>query len=588
MFKNIKALFSMLWKYNKGYYLIFFLIILLQTTGNIAGVLLPRYLIDYLTQDQIKQAAVIVGVLCFVNVIIATASIVAQYKKNYILQSFHLKLTTGLAKCSHSILYEKYENFKVREEYQFAVKCANEGSAGKILDYILYAVSSIFSLISLLYIISYVVWWLWCVIIISIVINTICESYRIRYNYESTRSQNAVEMRMLYARDRLTWKAFAKEVRLFGMYDYVVQTAEHYIDALSAIQKERASKTFRALFWSYLFNGMQMIAVYGYVGYKCFIGDFSIGEFTMLTLAILSISQITGNIASSFMEVKQQGEYLHNYFSFISYSEDQTDACNIQLGTNFDITFENVQFVYSGSEDKALNDISYTFHAGKKYGIVGANGSGKTTFIHLLMGLYSSTSGQVRLNQSPIQTLNREQYYALYSPVLQDFNIYAYTIRENIAMTSPGDDTKLTLLMGQMNITERLKQLPQKIDTYITTEYEKEGTEFSGGEQQKIAIMRAVYKDAPILVLDEPTSALSPKSEYELYKQINEMAVGKTVFFISHRMASCRMCDEILVFDHGKIVESGTHEALMQKHGLYQRMFLAQASLYAEGSHEEN
>lgn len=588
MFKSFKKLFSMLWKYKKVYFLIFFLITLLQIAGNITGVLLPRYLVDFLMQDKINKAAVVVGIICLASLFIGTASMIAQYRKSCILADFNLKLNTELVKCAHSVYYQKYEDFKIREKYQFAVKCAKEGSAGKILEYILNVFSSILSLVCLFYLISYVVWWLWLVIVASIVINTICESYRIRYNFESNRQQNAVEMRMLYARDRLTWKSFAKEVRLFHMFDYVVKTAEHYIDALSAIHKERASKTFRALFWSYLFNGVQMIAVYGYVGYKCLSGSFSVGEFTMLTLAILSISQITGNIAANFMEVKQQGKYLSNYFSFISDADDQPDACNTEPTKDFTITFENVRFTYPGSENEALSDVSYTFHAGKKYGIVGANGSGKTTFIHLLMGLYESTSGQVRFNMTPVQKLQREQYYSLFSPVLQDFNIYAYTVRENIAMAADGDDEKLKSLIDKINLTERIERLPRKADTYVTTEYENAGTEFSGGEQQKIAIMRAFYKDAPIMVMDEPTSALSPKSEYELYTRINELAVQKTVFFISHRMASCRMCDEILVFDNGKIAESGTHEALMQKQGLYHRMFSAQASLYAEESYEKN
>ncbi len=588
MFQNIKQLFSMLWKYDKKYYLVFFFTILLQVTNNLVNVVLPRYLIDYLTQDEITRAAIVAGMLCLAGVVIGVGSIVLQYRKNLIQQGFHFRLTEKLAECSHSVPYEKFEDFKVREEYQFAVKCADEGSAGKILDYVLNAVSLLLSLASLLYLTSYVVWWLWMIIIVSIIVNTVCESYRMKYHYEGTRSQNAVDMRMLYARDRLTWKAFAKEVRLFHMYDYVVKTAEHYIDALSAIQKERATKTFRALFWSYLVNGLQMIAVYGYVGYECYRGSFSIGEFTLLTLAILSVSQLTAGIASSYMEVKQQGEYLKDYFSFLSYAEAQPGARSVRTKAGFEITFDQVHFAYPGSDSEAVKGVSHTFQAGKKYGIVGANGSGKTTFIHLLMGLYDATSGRILLDQSPVQDLDREQYYGLFSPVLQDFNLYAYTIRENIEMASEKDDDKTRELMDKMNIADRIGQLPGKIDTYITSEYEDQGTEFSGGEQQKIAIMRAFYKDAPILVLDEPTSALSPKSEYELYGEINGLAADKTVFFISHRMASCRMCDEILVFDQGRIVECGTHEALMREQGLYHRMFQAQASLYAEENYEEN
>ena len=302
----------------------------------------------------------------------------------------------------------------------------------------------------------------------------------------------------------------------------------------------------------------------------------------MLTLAILSVSRLTGSIAADFMAVRQQGLYLRNYFSFLAYAEDEVGTRDVRADADGKIVFDNVRFAYPGSDTNALNGVSYTFQVGKKYGLVGANGSGKTTFIHLLMGLYHATEGQIRINGDAVETINREQYYALFAPVLQDFNTYAYSIRENVAFAERDGDEKITQLMDAMKLTKRLSQLPSGISTNLTTEYESEGTELSGGELQKIAIMRAFYKDTPILVLDEPTSALSPKSECELYQEINEMAAGKTVFFISHRMASCRMCDEILVFDGGSIVESGTHEALMQRDGLYRQMFSAQASLYAE------
>lgn len=589
MLSNIKKMFSMLWKERREFYLFFLLLIFLQTAGTIASVLLPRYLIEFLAQGQPKRAVAFAGVTCVAYVLIEIACMITRYKKNRTLESFNVELIVHLAERAHSIRYEKYEDFKVREEYQFALKCANERSIEKIVEYILNVLSSVFSLIGLLYIISYVVWWLWLIIITSIVINTICEFYRLKYNFDSTRSQNAVEMCMLYARDRLTWKSFAKEVRLFSMYNYVVEKAEYFIDALSGIQKERSAKTFRALFWSYLFNCVQMAAVYGYVGYACFVGAFSVGEFALLTLSILSISQFTSNIAAGFMEVKQQGEYLRNCFDFLSFSKERSDGGFITSLKDFDrISFENVHFIYPNSENEVLKNVTYTFHATKKYGIVGANGSGKSTFIHLLMGLYDSTKGQIRLNGASIKGLDRKKYYSLFSTVLQDFNVFAYTVQENITFGMSIDDVKIQSLIDKIGMKGRIETTPQGTDTYITTEYDRNGTEFSGGEQQKLAIMRAFYKDCPILVLDEPTSALSPKSEYELYSNINELAASKTVFFISHRMASCRMCDEILVFDNGTIVETGSHEELMKKKGLYYQMFLAQADLYAEDNYEKN
>ncbi len=585
MLKNTKRLFQMLWKENKLYFFISFVGIIAEILVNVCNVIFPKVLIEFLTGNQIQNAVILAVIFCIINMLINMILVVANGGKSVIQKNFRLKLDAILAKKANSILYQNFENFKEREEYQFAVKCANEGVIETIINYAVRAISIVTSLISLLYITSYTVWWIWIVLIITIIVNSICEKYRIEYNFESYQTQNEVEFQMLYARDRLPWKHFAKEVRLFQMYDYVVEKANYFIDMLSSIQTERANKTFRALAISYIVHGIQILLVYSYIGYQCYTGNFSIGEFTILTLAILSVSQLTSNLVAEFLNVKEQAQYLNSYFSFLD-KEEQNQNMTLDKTSDFSIRFEDVTFSYSDNSKPALEHISYTFDSKKKYGIVGANGSGKTTFINLLMGLYYPTVGKIYWNNQLVNDINPEQYYACFSPVLQDFNIYAYTIAENISMSEIVDKEKLDKVLSKMN-GDWFYKLKKKENTYITTEYEQEGTEFSGGEMQKLAIMRALYKDALIWVLDEPTSALSPKSEYELYQEINQYAKEKMIFFISHRLASCHLCDEILVFDNGSLVESGSHEMLMKKKGLYYTMFSAQASLYAEEKNEE-
>ncbi len=581
--KKIIKLLVLLWKNKKSFYLSCLIIVAIQVAVNLATVLLPKDMVDSLTWGNINRATVIALILCGVNFVSAVVLSIVQYIKSTALQKFNAELTTDLIRSSHSISYQKYEDFSTREEYEYAVKCANEGSAGAIVGYMLEIVSTAISLAGLFYIVGYVTWWLWIVIAASIVINTVCENYRIKYNYESTRSQNSVEMCMLYARDRLTWKSFAKEVRLYNMYNFVVNTAEKYIDELSDIQKERANKTFKALIWSYVFNAVQTVAVYIYIGYKCWDGTFSVGEFTMLVLAILSISQMTSGIASSLLELKEKSLYLKGYFDFTDSATSDSSDRNVKVGEFAELELRNVDFSYDG-ERNALNDISYKFARGKKYGIVGANGSGKSTFVHIMMGLYEATKGEVLVNGTNIRKMAKDEYYKLFSPVLQDYNMYAYTVGENIAMGENTNEDEIRPLLCKLGINERITDL----GTYVSSEYDQSGTEFSGGEEQKLAIARAFLKNAPILVLDEPTSALSPRSEYELYQSINEYAQNKTVFFISHRMASCKMCDEIIVFDEGKITEHGSHDELMHQGGLYYRMFTTQAELYANDERGES
>lgn len=582
MKNNFKRLFQSLFEHSKLYFLLCLIIVFLQGINNMAGVLLPRYLVDFLASENYKDAFFIVLLLCIVTLLLNLMMDISEYRRKVCMDTFHHKFMMSLVKHVAALSYENYEKYDIREKYRLAIKCATENSAGKILNYLLNVISAAVSLFALFNLVSYTVWWLWIILIISIVINTLCEAYRIKYNVESYKEQNSIEMHMLYARDRLPWKTFAKEVRLFSMYDYVVQKANFYIDLLSSIQGKQASKTFRALFWSYLFNGLQMAAVYGYVAYQCFTGEFSIGSFTMLTLAILNISKLTSGIASNFMEVRQQLLYLENYYSFLDCDSDREDCIDIPVKQNVHIKVDNVTFTYPGAAEPALKNISYTFEPGKKYGIVGANGSGKTTFVHLLMGLYTATEGNIFIEDIPVQQLKKEQLYDLFSSVLQDYNIYSYTVKENIMLGQRDDEETLKELIEQMQFSSRFEELTHGVDTYISKEYSDAGTEFSGGEQQKIAILRAFYKNAPILVLDEPTSALSPQSEFQLYTDIEKMAKGKSVFFISHRMASCKMCDEILVFNKGQLVEKGSHSELMNQKGLYYEMFLAQINLYTE------
>ena len=268
------------------------------------------------------------------------------------------------------------------------------------------------------------------------------------------------------------------------------------------------------------------------------------------------------------------------FIDFIESSKEKNGTIkDIKYDKNTKIAFNDVSFKYEGRDDFALSNVNADFINGKKYALVGANGSGKTTFTNLLMGLFTPTSGEITLNGINIADIEKASYARLFSPVFQDFNIYAYTVAENISMENEVDRDAARELLRKISF---YKIDNEDMDKYVSKEYCDDGIEFSGGEMQKIAIARALIKTSPIVILDEPSSALSPQSEVMLYRMIDEVLVDKTVFYISHRLASCILCDEILVFDKGKIVEKGSHEALMNAGQLYCRMFNAQRSLYAE------
>jgi ATP-binding cassette subfamily B protein/ATP-binding cassette subfamily C protein len=225
--------------------------------------------------------------------------------------------------------------------------------------------------------------------------------------------------------------------------------------------------------------------------------------------------------------------------------------------------------------------VSLIIRSGEKLSIVGQNGAGKTTFIKLLCKLYEPQEGEIRINGVNIREYSREEYNRLLAVVFQDFKLFSFSVKENISFYHNSEERKLYHALEKAGLKDRIDKLEQGIETSIYKNFDKEGVELSGGENQKMAIARAIYKDSPIVILDEPTAALDPYAEFEIYTRFNELVSNKTAIYISHRLSSCRFCDHIAVFDHGELVEYGTHKELEGKNGLYSKMWHTQAQYYA-------
>ncbi|MBQ8799034.1 MAG: ABC transporter ATP-binding protein [Lachnospiraceae bacterium] len=251
---------------------------------------------------------------------------------------------------------------------------------------------------------------------------------------------------------------------------------------------------------------------------------------------------------------------------------------------DYEIEFCNVSFRYPGAEEYSLRNLSLKFKIGERLAIVGKNGSGKTTFIKLLCRLYDPTEGEIRLNGVDIREYAYEEYLRIFSVVFQDFKLFSFSLGQNVATDMEYDREKAEKCLIKAGFTERLKAMPNGLDTAMYKDFESEGVEISGGEAQKVALARALYKDAPIVVLDEPTAALDPIAEAEVYTKFNELIGEKTAIYISHRLSSCKFCDEIAVFDEGTVVQRGAHEELLREEdGLYHKLWTAQAQYYEAG-----
>ena len=336
-----------------------------------------------------------------------------------------------------------------------------------------------------------------------------------------------------------------------------------------------------------LFGAVSQIfvgAAYIFVALKALGGAFGVGRVVQYVSAIIALSGGLSMLIETLGNLKNNTPFLRTVFEFLDMPNkmDQGDtAIDQNSGKGYEIEFRNVSFKYPGQEDYALHNVSMTFHAGQRLAVVGVNGSGKTTFIKLLCRLYDPSEGEILLNGIDIRKYNYQEYMRLFSVVFQDFKLLSFELGQNVAGSMNVDLDKADQCLRDAGFGIRLDKLPQGLSTAIYKDFNENGVDISGGEAQKIALARALYKDAPFIILDEPTATLDPIAEFEVYSRMDQMIGEKSAVFISHRLSSCRFCNDIAVFHMGSLIQRGSHDELVtDKSGKYYELWNAQAQYY--------
>lgn len=376
--------------------------------------------------------------------------------------------------------------------------------------------------------------------------------------------------------------------------DMRIYRQQKIIDALSAQNQVftakgifgRAALGKPGLCWSVAASSATLTVgcIYVFTCLKAWAGAFDIGLVTQYVGAATALAESLNILISSLGSMKANTTHLDNTFRYLDLPNAMYQGSlttEKRADRNYQVEFRNVSFKYPGSETWALKNVSMKFQIGKRLAIVGENGSGKTTFIKLLCRLYDPQEGEILLNGIDIRKYRYDDYMGVFSIVFQDFQLISQSLGSNVAGSVDYDPQRVKNALTDAGFGPRLESLPKGLDTQLYKDYGEDGIEVSGGEAQKIAIARALYKDAPFIILDEPTAALDPMAEAEIYDKFNEISGDKTAIYISHRLSSCKFCDEILVFDRGSILQQGTHEALLeQASGKYAQLWNAQAQYY--------
>lgn len=374
-----------------------------------------------------------------------------------------------------------------------------------------------------------------------------------------------------------------KYIRLYRMQNMILGEIRKNINAMEKVGKGIAARS-RKLKWLTAASafGLQL-ASYLYVGLKAIYGFISLGSVLRYVSAYQNLCQGVGSIFDLFVQIDVRSRYLAYFYDYLSIPNQRyegTIPVEKREDNEYEIEFKDVSFHYPNSQQMVLSHVNEKIRLGSRMAVVGRNGAGKSTFIKLLCRLYEPTEGEILLNGVNIQYYDYNEYVRLFSVVFQDFKLFSFSIAENVAASRQYDEGRVLECVEKAGFAGRLQEMPEGIRTNIY-QLEENGTEISGGEAQKLAIARALYKDAPWVILDEPTSALDPVAEFEVYRHFDELVRDKTAIYISHRMSSCRFCNMIYVFDEGRIVQKGSHEdLLLEEDGLYNRLWNAQAQYY--------
>lgn len=556
------------------------------------SIVLSKAAVDIVTGDTWMNLGIFI-LLLFVY-IVAKAAGAGSYGGKYIpCNNMRFLLLSELFLKSQKVAYQCGEGGENKKTYNKAVETlANEGDNGATSNLINRTVSIIINILCfVLYsgVIGSLNMFMLAVVIVLSLINCYAQDYGMKY-YESVRKESAELNSKYYCiKGNMGNTSMAKDVRMFDMDSWLSKLRDNIIGKITDFNIKKGKVTSRVEKIGFLISMLCDMTVYIYLINKAVQGSITAGEFVMYFGAVADFSGFVGNIIHDMLELRNAAKKADDIRKYFDLADEQMDygEGTKELKAPLEIEFRNVSFSYKSDDEdkeniKIFEHFNLKIRSGEKIALVGVNGAGKTTLVKLLTGMYEPDEGCILINGIDRNRFARSEFYKLFSVVFQEYFILPFKISENVSLKRAvdADNEKVLDALEKAGLKQYFDSRGITPERYITKSMHKNGIELSGGQNQRLLLARALYKDAPVLVLDEPTAALDPIAESEIYKSYVKYTDKKTAIFISHRFASTRFSDRIIMLEKGKVIEQGTHEELMQMNGRYAQMFEVQSSYY--------
>lgn len=572
-------------------------ITLIKPIGDIVGTLLnsyaPKYVLSFIEDDLLFNTIIMYTVIiCLIMMILDVISTTC-----YNSFEFEYRKTEGYVekKRMDKLFHTDFKNMESPDFLDYAQRAKTALNRGKGFHGVLYQSRNFIAqgtlmilsaaLIGIQNLLMMIIF-----IVISFGIVKISSFFTKRDKIKFSDAMAPTWRKMNYLESTTKNFDFAKDIRLFNMSNAFFNQLSGVNETYKELNRKHHN---RMVLWEVSLGSVlivQKILMYTWLVYNVVTGAYQISDFVLYVGLVSTFHASVGYVNWIYSDMRTNSLMINDYRNFVDWKEDRETAdekdghiTEINLD-KFEFRFENVSFKYPGHDNYVLKNVNLTIKNGAKLAVVGVNGAGKTTFIKLMMKLYEPSEGRILLNDVDIKEYNREEYFKLFSPVFQNVECFAMPIYQNISFAEEDktDMNKINEVLEQSGLSEKINSYEKGIHTNLLKIFDKEGIDLSGGEKQRLAMARALYKDGKVVILDEPTAALDALAEDRMYREFKNMIHGKTAVFISHRLGSTRFCDKIAMFEDGTIVEEGTHEELMAKNGKYAYMFGIQSQYYDE------